>query len=279
MYNAKIVTDAGKEFRFGYEFGTIFDISPLSGNDITLGTSQGFQQIGVTVENQSIGGVNRTIRGTILDKKIANQMLSSLPAFTTGKLYVNDNRFCDIVINRTPELTFLKNQKIVFSMRVFCASPYWSNSSSESFVISNFKKSFSFPVIYDRHKFAVETGNAFVNCFNNGDVSSPLTCEFTSDAEVTNYGIVNVRSLQELKFEDVLLPGEKTRLFYENGRINATKENSDGETIGYLGFLSDSSNLFDIAPGDNTFALFAENNKKNLRAIVTFRSAFMGVVP
>lgn len=279
MYNAKIVTDAGKEFRFGYEFGTIFDISPLSGNDITLGTSQGFQQIGVTVENQSIGGVNRTIRGTILDKKIANQMLSSLPAFTTGKLYVNDNRFCDIVINRTPELTFLKNQKIVFSMRVFCASPYWSNSSSESFVISNFKKSFSFPVIYDSHKFAVETENAFVNCFNNGDVSSPLTCEFTSDAEVTNYGIVNVRTLQELKFDDVLLPGEKTRLFYENGRINATKENSDGETIGYLGFLSDSSNLFDIAPGDNTFALFAENNKKNLRAIVTFRSAFMGVVP
>lgn len=279
MYNAKIVTDAGKEFRFGYEFGTIFDISPLSGNDITLGTSQGFQQIGVTVENQSIGGVNRTIRGTILDKKIANQMLSSLPAFTTGKLYVNDNRFCDIVINRTPELTFLKNQKIVFSMRVFCASPYWSNSSSESFVISNFKKSFSFPVIYDSHKFAVETENAFVNCFNNGDVSSPLTCEFTSDAEVTNYGIVNVRTLQELKFDDVLLPGEKTRLFYENGRINATKVNSDGETIGYLGFLSDSSNLFDIAPGDNTFALFAENNKKNLRAIVTFRSAFMGVVP
>jgi hypothetical protein len=279
MYNAKIITDAGKEFRFGYEYGTIFDISPLSGNDVTLGTSQGFQQIGVTVENQSIGGVYRTIRGTILNKQTAKKMLSFLPAFTSGRLFVNDSRFCNIVINRTPELNYLKTGKITFSMRVFCASPYWSDSASNSFTISSFKKAFSFPVIYDSHRFAIQSETAFINCYNVGDVASPLICEFTSDTDVTNYGVINVRTLQELRFDDTLRSGEKTKVFYENGRIKATKEDEDGNVMGFLGYLSDSSNLFDILPGDNIIKATADTNEKYLRALVSFRPAFMGVVP
>ena len=34
MYSARIETDAGKIVRFGYEFGNVFDISPLSGVDV-----------------------------------------------------------------------------------------------------------------------------------------------------------------------------------------------------------------------------------------------------
>ena len=278
MYNAKIITDAGKEFRFGYDDGCLFDISPLSGSDVNITTSQGFQQIGVTVEGQSVGSVRRTITGTLLNKVAEAKMLSVLPVFTTGRLYVNESRFCNITVNKTPEIRTSKFGKKTFSMQVFCDTPFWSNANDNSYIVSNYKKSFTFPVTYDSHTFAVRTENAFVNCFNGGDVSVPLTCEFTADAEVENYGVINIRTFEELRFEDVLKVGEKARLYYENGRIKATKEDADGNIIGILGKLTDSSNLFNVTPGDNILKISATSNEQFLKANITFRSAYMGVV-
>ena len=278
MYNAKIITDAGKEFRFGYNDGCLFDISPLSGSDVNITTSQGFQQIGVTVEGQSVGSVRRTITGTLLNKVAEAKMLSVLPVFTTGRLYVNESRFCNITVNKTPEIRTSKFGKKTFSMQVFCDTPFWSNANDNSYIVSNYKKSFTFPVTYDSHTFAVRTENAFVNCFNGGDVSVPLTCEFTADAEVENYGVINIRTFEELRFEDVLKVGEKARLYYENGRIKATKEDADGNIIGILGKLTDSSNLFNVTPGDNILKISATSNEQFLKANITFRSAYMGVV-
>lgn len=278
MYNAKIITDAGKEFRFGYDDGCLFDISPLSGSDVNITTSQGFQQIGVTVEGQNVGSVRRTIRGTILNKATETKMLSVLPVFTTGRLYVNDTRFCNITVNKTPEIRTSKWGKKTFSMQVFCDTPFWSSAKDSLYIVSNFKKSFTFPVTYDSHTFAVRTENAFVNCFNGGDVSVPLSCEFTADAEVTNYGVINVRTLEELRFDDVLEVGEKVKLFYEKGSIKATKEDADGNVTGVLGKLTDSSNLFNVKPGDNIFKISAENNEQFLKVNILFRPAFMGVV-
>jgi hypothetical protein len=241
-------------------------------------TSQGFQQIGVTVEGQNVGSVRRTITGTILNKSTEAKMLSVLPVFTTGRLYVNDARFCNITVNKTPEIRTSKLGKKTFSMQVFCDTPFWSNANDNSYIVSNYKKSFSFPVTYDSHTFAVRTENAFVNCFNGGDISVPLTCEFTADAEVENYGVINIRTFEELRFEDVLKVGEKAKLYYENGRIKATKEDADGNVIGILGKLTDSSNLFNVAPGDNILKISATSNEQFLKANIIFRSAYMGVI-
>lgn len=278
MYNAKIITDAGKEFRFGFEDGCLFDISPLSGSDVSISTSQGFQQIGETVEGQNVGSVRRTITGTLLNKAAEAKMLSVLPVFTTGRLYVNESRFCNITVNKTPEIRTSKWGKKTFSMQVFCDNPFWNSANDSSYIVSNFKKSFSFPVVYDAHKFAVRAESAFVNCFNGGDVSVPISCEFTAEAEVTNYGVINARTLQELQFEDVLQVGEKVKLYYEKGNIKAIKEDEDGNTVGILGKLSDASTLFNVTPGDNILKIFAENNEQFLKANIVFRPAFMGVI-
>ena len=48
MYNATIQTKDGKQLDLGFEYGIVFDISPLSGVDVDIATSQSFQQIGLS---------------------------------------------------------------------------------------------------------------------------------------------------------------------------------------------------------------------------------------
>ena len=56
MYEARFETEDGRSFRFGYPYGSVFSIDPLSELDVALSTSQGFQQVGVTVESADVGG-------------------------------------------------------------------------------------------------------------------------------------------------------------------------------------------------------------------------------
>ena len=63
MYNAKIVSNNGTVLNLGFDYGIIFDITPLSGTDIEISTSQSFQQIGESVENSSALGLTREIYG------------------------------------------------------------------------------------------------------------------------------------------------------------------------------------------------------------------------
>ena len=73
MYNAKIVSNNGEVLNLGFDYGVIFDITPLSGTDIEVSTSQSFQQIGESVENSSALGLTREIYGVIIDNERATQ--------------------------------------------------------------------------------------------------------------------------------------------------------------------------------------------------------------
>lgn len=278
MYTAKIITDAGKTFNFGYEHGTLFDIEPLSGTNVNVLTSQGTGQIGTTVENQAVGGINRTISGLVLNKETATYLLSTLPAFTTGKLFVNDVRYCNIVVNRTPEISFKKDGRMPFTMRVYCATPFWSESQLKFKVLSGIIKMFKFPTKFNQHMFGRTIQNAFINVFNEGDVSTPLKCVFTSSATVENYGIQNIRTFEKLEFNDTLRVGETATVYFENTKLYAYKEDELGNVTQLIHAITDDSNLFLLTKGDNILKSTADVNESNLYATVSFRPQYMGVV-
>ena len=110
MYEARFETEDGRSFRFGYPYGSVFSIDPLSELDVVLSTSQGFQQVGVTVESADVGGLSRTIAGRLLglSKDQRRRMLEVFTPYTSGPLWFNDRYYCRAWVQKTPAFGELK---------------------------------------------------------------------------------------------------------------------------------------------------------------------------
>lgn len=280
MYDARIVTDDGKSFGFGYKYGSVFDISPLSGTDVNIATSQGFQQIGVTVENQSVGGISRTIKGVFIDRKqtaVMQSMLEALPVFTTGRLYVNDEYYTEIVFKKTPVITRKQNKKVTFSMMVFCKDPFWHKVETSAYNIGDYIPMFEFPVLYDDHIFAQKNPSSFVNCYNKGSVKVPFKVRFTSDATVTNPSVINADTLEYIKINRDILLGDVIEVYRENGRLHVDLTRN-GVKSDIFADLDENSNLYWIYAGQNIIRLDADDNLQSLVGVVSFSPAYMGVI-
>ena len=284
MYNAKIVTDNGDTFNFGYEYGILFDIDPLNGIDVNISKSQGFQQIGETVESQSVIGISRTIKGVIFDNLNQNikNMLSILTMFTAGKLYFNDTHFCDIYISKTPSISKPMNKKVNFTMMIYCPIPYWLDVNIRGYVLGGWTPEFSFPVTYNNsgsgnpHIFGIHDSNVFINCYNPGDVKQPLSIEFTTHSESTTYGIVNVNTMESILIQDTLSIGETVFIKNMNGKLSVIKKSAEVITnIFYK--LRESSTLFWAVPGDNIFKIVAFSGRDQIKASVSFYPGYVGV--
>ena len=278
MYKARIDTDLGRTAHFSFDNGIVFDITPLSGVDVTIGTSQGFQQLGESVETQSVGGVSRTISGRVLNDSIANGLLLALPALTRGKLWFNDTYYCDIFVEHSPEFHKDKYGNINFTMSVFCPVPFWYIGTATTAEITRYKAAFRFPVNYTSHKFGTETVGQMLNIRNTGAVDVPFTAIFTTKKEVKNFVITNYVTGEMLKINDTLILGETIKVYQDNGRIRVQKQDADGLIREIFALLDDDSNLFWMHSGDNYIEKSADRGSDDLNVLLSFNTPYMGVL-
>ena len=52
----QLVTDAGATLDIGWAYGTPYSLDPINGVDVDVQTAQGVNQVGVSVERQSVAG-------------------------------------------------------------------------------------------------------------------------------------------------------------------------------------------------------------------------------
>ena len=283
MYSARIETDSGQIFNFGYDYGTVFDIDPLTGVDVDISTSQGFQQVGETVESQSVGGITRSIKGTIIKdaRQTAAKMLKILLPFTAGRLYFkngNEEYFCYITIKKTPVILTDETSKITrFSLQVYCHNPFWLGTTEKAYIIGGYTPAFQFPVIYDTHTFGELQSDAFVDCYNNGVAQTEFNIKFAALYTVTNYGVIDVVTLEELYFNDTLELGEIVNVYRKNGRLYAEKT-VGGVTTDIFSKLADDSNLLYLKTGSNVLKATATDGLSGLQVSVSFYEGQAGVL-
>lgn len=278
MYNCRFVAEDGRNFRFGYEYGTIFDLSPLSEINVDVSTSQGFQQVGTTVEAETVGGVSRTLSGKFLDtsRDLPDRMLRTFVPGTHGKLYFGDDYYCDCVVQKVPAISLAAGKRD-FSLMLYCAYPYWMQDVESAYILGGYTAAFEFPVCYDSHTFGVKSSALFTNCRNDGMVSVPYAVQFRAGAPVTNYGILNAATGEKLSLTDSLALGDVVTVYRDNGRLKVEKE-SGGVTTDIFSRLDEDSTLFSLAVGDNIIKMTADNGVDNLTAYVTLNPAFVGVL-
>lgn len=278
MYNAKIVSNNGTVLNLGFDYGIVFDITPLSGTDIDVSTSQSFQQIGESVENSSVLGLTREIYGVIIDnEKITQEKLFKVfSAFSSGRLYVGD-RYCDFVTSKTPYISREKGGRLTFMTAIFCPYPFWLDEKLSEFIFGGITPAFSFPVVYDNHRYSTRKPIESTNCHNKGNVKQTMEIEFSTFATSSGFGLRDDTTGNFVKVNEEISGGDKVIVRQENGEIKIELIR-DGRKTNIISKLAEKSTLFELNTGDNILTPFADDGVANLNVYVKFNPAYTGVI-
>lgn len=278
FYNAKIITNKGDVLNLGLDYGVAFDITPLSGMDIDVSTSQSFQQIGESVENSSVLGLTREIYGVIIDNEKATQekLFKVFSAFSSGRLYIGD-RYCDFVTSKTPYVSREKSGRLTFMTAIFCPYPFWLDEKLSEFIFGGITPAFSFPVVYDTHRYSTRKPIEATNCYNKGNVKQTIEIEFSTLALANGFGLRDNNTGKFIKINEEISGEDKVVVYQENGELKVDLIR-DGVKSNIIGKLANKSTLFEVETGDNILTPFTDAGIENLNVYVKFNPAYTGVI-
>lgn len=278
----RLVTDAGAALDLGWDYQLPYTMDPLNGVDVDLQKAQGVNQIGETVELQTVAGVSREITVHCWGKQgdaAAALLLAKLPYFTAGVLYFGDAYMARFVLTKTPYTKSIHPYPVLDFM-LFFPKPFWYSLTARSYVLGGYTPVFRFPVNYSQpHRFGVRTPTGWLNAYNPGALPVPFTATLQSDAAVVNPGVRNVLTGQQLRLLTTLAPGEVIEVYRTTTDKLAVKRTRAGAEENIFALLDEDSDLLELPPGDNLLAAQADTNGDNLRVTVTFYPTVTGILP
>lgn len=279
MYNCKFVSSNGNVFVFGIANNNVFDLEGVSGIPVNLGTSQGFSQVGETVETKSVKGKNLTVKGVIF-KNIAttkNALKNIFSAFSSGKLYFEDKYYIDVEIAETPTISPIKNNG-AFMVRLFAPFPFFKKVEESTYNIGLIVPKFRFPVNYSTpHKFGDKSSQKYINIINNGDLQTSFRIDLTTSATSNNITITNLQTFEFLKLNGTLNVGEKISV-YRTSKNQLKAELIAGDvTTDIAGWIDDDSSLEELAVGDNLILATDDEGGDSLTVQITFNEVVSAV--
>lgn len=280
-YKLTIRSQNGRTVTFNHGSGLSGNLDPISGVEVEISTSQGVNQIGESITDQTVGSVVRTLSGECLSVAAAKALLQALPPLSGGQLILNDRYACQYVVKRSPYLVRTPGSRNgrTFSALLQCSLPYWQSVDSVSCMMGGYVPSFRFPVNYSTsHRFGTRNPGAFVNVLNPGDFRTSFEAVFAADTTVKDPSLLNCVTGAKLRLLTTLEPGQTFRVCRVNNQLQVTKT-AQGQTTDAFACLDDDSSLFYLEAGDNLLKIEAESGTDALRCSVTFRPAYMGVYP
>lgn len=253
MYNATFESDSGIQFDFGMP-NNIFDMDLGSGVSVTYGTSQGFSQVGETIETSSVGSRQITVKGILL-KDIYNQkklMRRVFSPFAAGKLVMEDGKYIYVNVQDPPSFSPVRNDG-KYTMKLVAAFPYFRDATVGTTQIGGIIPRFRFPVNYgEPHMFGEKIHSYYVTINNQSEVNVPMDVHIKVNGTSTNPTITNMLTLDYLKLEGTFAQGSVIDVYRDrNNILRAELTTSDGVTSDIIYRIDEDSTLFELSVGDN----------------------------
>ena len=278
----KIVTDAGAVLHLGWDYDMPYNLDPLGGVDIDLKTAQGINQVGSTVEDQSVSGVSRTMDVVFWGAhKLENAEFFTrcLPYFTKGTLYFGDKYFTRFVLQKTPYFSSYTPDPRC-SLMLYSEKPFWYSLTATAAVLGGFRPAFSFPVCYDSHQYGIRQDGAMALLRNPGSLPVPFTatlsCTLTAAAKPK---VTDLKTGAFIGFDLTLQPGDKLEIYRSTSDRLACALTHEGVTTNVFSALDEGSTLTELQPGDNLLSLQADSGADYLQASVSFYPMEAGILP
>ena len=220
MFDAIFKASNGLTFSFGYAAGVLWSITPLGDLPVDLETSQGYQQVGATVESRSISGVTRTVTGRILRNQdyCKRQLRDTFAPGVTGRLTLAGKYWCDAEVQRCPDIS-VSGLWPTFSFQLYCPDPYWHSVKELTVSTLSVTPTFRLPVCYDVHSYGVREQANYLRIANTGLATQDWALTLEARGPVVNPGVKDPETGEFLRFVTTLQDGDKLRLYRESGQL------------------------------------------------------------
>lgn len=280
MYNARYVSNTGETYDFGVSGSTVFDMDIGNGLSVDIATSQGFAQMGESVEGQTVTGKPINVKGVIY-KDISNRrkMLRSVFApFTNGRLTFDNGYYIDVYVKDTPTFSPVKNDGR-FTMLLFAPFPFFSKADSGKVEFGEVVPEFSFPVNYvEPHTFGTKRGITEKNIINDGDVPVSFDVTFKTTGKVTNISVSDLDTGEFLRIEGTLSGGQKITLNRTTEGVLKAYLIDGNKKKNIISWVDENSTLDKLKKGVNRFQITDEfSNGELLIADFTYNTAVTSI--
>lgn len=275
MFEAVFEADNGKRYVFGKNGNTYFGMDIGNGVDVQIQTSQGFLQMGETVETQAVGGrtikVTGQVYGNIVERK--NAMRQVFAPFTSGKLIFQGTHYIRVFVKEAPTFSAVKNNGR-FMMSLFAPFPFFRSMDERIVHIGLVTPEFRFPVNYSKpHRFGSKSAARYTNIVNNGDVPTPFGVYLYASSECSNITITNLKTLAYLKVNGTLSIGDSMTIYRDDDGVLRAELTASGVVTDAISVIDEGSTLFELNVGDNLISAGDDNGGAGLVASFMFREA------
>lgn len=280
MFNLRF-TSTTDELRMGHEH-TPYKLTKVTGIDgipVTLVTSQGFDQIGETldkmsVESRSIGIIGRIDNFEPAQLRAINNMFRPM---TVVRMYFEDKYWIDCAVQESPVFTY-NLRSVVFAVKLSAPYPFWKSTTMSFYRLGGTIGGFNFPVSYNvPHNFGLYAETLFLNCVNRGNTKVDYIVEMTcSSGTATNLTLTNAQNQKFIRVNTSITASDTVRIFRENNILRVTKT-TNGITSDIFSALDEDSNLFWLDVGDNVLRADKESGDGVMIVSVSFYDTVTGV--
>ena len=275
MYEVIFQNDNGKVFTFGPNGGNWYGMNIGNGLEVTLGKSQGFAQVGETVETQSIGGRSIDVTGMFFGDIVGgkNNLRNVCAPLSSGRLIFQMSHYIRVYVKAAPSFSAVKNNGL-FKMQFYAPFPFFSAFQESYFLIGGVVPRFRFPVNYGRpHRFGTRSNERYVNVVNSGDVRIPYRLVLRSEGVSTNPTLTNITTFAFLKINGIINIGQFITIFRDDNNVLRAELTDGNQVTDVITWIDDESSLFELDPGDNLISANDEEGGKALIASFTFNPA------
>ena len=279
MYSVVFERENGQKYLFGADGNTVFDMDFGNGVSVNVGTSQGFSQVGETVESMTVGGRPISVKGAVFGdvhgKKTAMRRIFA--PFTWGRLIFDGKYYTRVCVKESPTFSPVKNDGR-FTMQFFAPFPFFYFFDQKNVSVGGIDPMFRFPVNYSiPHKFGFRSANRYSNIYNDGDVDVPYRLYIESIGESVNPSITNVNTLEQFKINGTLSVGDVISVYRDENNVLRAELTSNGKTTDVLSWIDDSSNLFVLHAGDNLITYNDDLGGNSLTIRLSYSPAVVAV--
>ena len=279
MYNIVFESDTGEQYIFGVQGNTAFDMDLGNGVPVNIGTSQGFSQIGETIQSRTVSGRTIKVNGVVY-RNVPEQkrlMRRIIAPFSSGKLIFEEEYYTRVYVKNAPTFSPVKNDGR-FSMQFFAPFPFFYNVNSESSEIGGRNPAFSFPVNYSSpHIFGEKSDVRYKNIVNNGDIKVPYSIYLRTSGVSSNIVIANIKTFQMLKINGTLTSGDQIKIYRNDDNVLRAELISGNSTSDIISWIDESSDLFELNVGENLILANDDEGGTNLIARITFNPAVVAL--
>ena len=278
VFDAVFTANSGQSFAFGYKAGVLWSCDPLGDLPVDLETSQGYQQVGATVESRSISGVTRTITGRILRNTdyCKRQLRDVFAPYVTGRLTVAGKYYCDAEVQRCPAISPAKLWP-TFSLQLYCPNPYWHSAAETTAATIKVTPTFRLPVCYDAHQYGVREQADYIKIVNDGLDTQSFKLSLSARGTVVTPGVLNPETGEYLRFVTTLQDGDELQIYRENDLL-LVEQIIDGKAYNVLSVLDQSSNLWTVYHGAQAWQRTADSGDGWIFLSLTMHAAYSTII-